>query len=158
MPKQIEYAKNIHSAGTDLLALINDILDLSKIESGTVTVEPEDITFFSLRDTVHRTFHHIAENKQLSFNVDLDSALPRTILSDPSGCSSDPGKNLLSNAFKFTAQGYVHMAVRRVTAGWSPEHPCSGNAAGRRWRSWSSDTGISIAAGEAEADPPRGVP
>ena len=75
--KQIDFAKNIHSAGTDLLTLINDILDLSKIESGTVTVEPEQITFNSLRESVHRTFHHIAETKALGFNVEIDPALPR---------------------------------------------------------------------------------
>src|SRR5262249_1320368 len=77
--KQVDYAKNIHSAGTDLLTLINDILDLSKIESGTVTVEPEEITFAALRDSVERTFHHLAESKSLSFRVDIDSTLPTTL-------------------------------------------------------------------------------
>jgi HAMP domain-containing protein/CheY-like chemotaxis protein/signal transduction histidine kinase len=124
--KQIEFAKNIHSAGTDLLTLINDILDLSKIESGTVTVEPEDITFGSLRDTVHRTFHHIAETKNLSFEVDIDPALPRSITSDPKRLQQIL-KNLLSNAFKFTAQGIVQMSVRRVASGWSPDHPVLGH-------------------------------
>ena len=81
--KQTDFAKNIHSAGTDLLTLINDILDLSKIESGTVTVEPEDIPFSSLRDGVHRTFHHLAEGKNLLFEVDIDPALPRSFVSDP---------------------------------------------------------------------------
>src|SRR5262249_19137047 len=75
--KQVDVARNIRSAGTDLLTLINDILDLSKIESGTVTVEPEDITFSSLRDTMHRTFHHIAETRALAFNVEIDPTLPR---------------------------------------------------------------------------------
>jgi CheY-like chemotaxis protein/signal transduction histidine kinase/HAMP domain-containing protein len=124
--KQVEFARNIHSAGTDLLTLINDILDLSKIESGTVTVEPEDISFGSLRDTVHRTFHHIAETKSLSFEVDIDPALPRSITSDPKRLQQIL-KNLLSNAFKFTAQGYVQMSVRRVTTGWSPDHPVLGH-------------------------------
>ena len=78
--RQVDFARNIHSAGTDLLTLINDILDLSKIESGTVTVEAEQITFASLRDSVQRTFHHVAESKGLGFNVDIDTALPRTWL------------------------------------------------------------------------------
>ena len=76
--KQVDFARNIHSAGTDLLTLINDILDLSKIESGTVTVEAEEITFASLRDSVERTFHHVAEAKNLPFHVDIDPTLPRT--------------------------------------------------------------------------------
>src|SRR5215510_4269312 len=75
--KQIDFARNIHSAGTDLLTLINDILDLSKIESGTVTVEAEEIPFAALRDSVERTFHHLAESKSLAFHVDIDNVLPR---------------------------------------------------------------------------------
>ncbi len=125
--KQIEFARNIHSAGTDLLTLINDILDLSKIESGTVTVEAEEITFTSLRDSVERTFHHIAESKNIPFYVELSSALPRTFTSDPKRLQQIL-KNLLSNAFKFTTQGHVSMAVRDVTAGWSPDHPVLGLA------------------------------
>jgi signal transduction histidine kinase len=125
--KQVEFAKNIHSAGTDLLTLINDILDLSKIESGTVTVEAEEITFNSLRDSVERTFHHIAESKSLPFYVELSPALPRTFTSDPKRLQQIL-KNLLSNAFKFTTQGHVSMSVRDVTEGWSPDHPVLGRA------------------------------
>jgi HAMP domain-containing protein/CheY-like chemotaxis protein/signal transduction histidine kinase len=125
--KQIDFAKNIHSAGTDLLTLINDILDLSKIESGTVTVEPEEITFFNLRDTVHRTFHHVAETKGLGFNLDINPALPRSFVSDPKRLQQIL-KNLLSNAFKFTAQGSVAMSLRQVTSGWNPDHPVLGNS------------------------------
>jgi HAMP domain-containing protein/CheY-like chemotaxis protein/signal transduction histidine kinase len=120
--KQVEFARNIHSAGTDLLTLINDILDLSKIESGTVTVEAEEITFASLRDSADRTFHHIAESKGLDFHVDVDPALPRAFSSDPKRLQQIL-KNLLSNAFKFTAQGHVAMAMRAVTEGWSADHP-----------------------------------
>ncbi|HTL32070.1 MAG TPA: response regulator, partial [Kofleriaceae bacterium] len=141
--KQIDFAKNIHSAGTDLLTLINDILDLSKIESGTVTVEPEDIGFSSLRDSVNRTFHHIAESKTLNFEVDIDPALPRSFTSDPKRLQQIL-KNLLSNAFKFTAQGYVAMSVRRVTSGWSADHPVLGNQQ-HAVAFMVSDTGIGIA-------------
>jgi len=141
--KQIDFAKNIHSAGTDLLTLINDILDLSKIESGTVTVEPEDITFGSLRDTVNRTFHHIAEAKALGFDIEIDPSLPRSFISDPKRLQQIL-KNLLSNAFKFTAQGGVSMSVRRASSGWSPEHPVLGSAdSAIMFRV--TDTGIGIA-------------
>ncbi len=120
--KQVDFAKNIHSAGTDLMTLINDILDLSKIESGTVTVEAEEITFRSLRDSVERTFHHLAEAKSLGFLVEIDRMLPPTFTSDPKRLQQIL-KNLLSNAFKFTSQGQVSMRVQQVTGGWSAEHP-----------------------------------
>jgi CheY-like chemotaxis protein/signal transduction histidine kinase/HAMP domain-containing protein len=142
-PKQIEFARNIHSAGTDLLTLINDILDLSKIESGTVTVEPEDITFTSVRDSAHRTFHHIAETKNLAFNVEIDAALPRTLRTDSKRLQQIL-KNLLSNAFKFTAQGQVAMQVRQVSSGWSTDHPVLSNAHAVVAFTV-SDTGIGIA-------------
>ena len=120
--KQIEFARNIHSAGTDLLTLINDILDLSKIESGTVTVEAEEITLASLRDSVERMFHHVAESKNLMFRVDIDQALSSPLTTDPKRLQQIL-KNLLSNAFKFTAQGHVTMRVTAATAGWSLDHP-----------------------------------
>jgi CheY-like chemotaxis protein/signal transduction histidine kinase len=120
--RQVEYAKNIHSAGTDLFALINDILDLSKIESGTVTVEPEQMSFSSLRDSVERTFHHLAESKRLAFQVDIDPLLPPTFTSDPKRLQQIL-KNLLSNAFKFTSSGQVAMKIQAAVSGWSPDHP-----------------------------------
>jgi CheY-like chemotaxis protein/HAMP domain-containing protein len=141
--KQVDFARNIHSAGTDLLTLINDILDLSKIESGTVTVEAEDITFASLRENLSRTFHHIAESKNLAFSIDIEPVLPRSFTSDPKRLQQIL-KNLLSNAFKFTAQGHVGMSARYVTDGWSPEHPVLRNAASVVAFSV-SDTGIGIA-------------
>ena len=141
--KQIDFARNIHSAGTDLLTLINDILDLSKIESGTVTVEPEEITFGSLRDTTNRTFHHVAETKLLAFTVDIDQALPRSFTSDPKRLQQII-KNLLSNAFKFTAQGHVSMSARFVASGWTADHPVL-SAAGAAVAFAVTDTGIGIA-------------
>jgi CheY-like chemotaxis protein/signal transduction histidine kinase len=120
--KQVDFARNIHSAGTDLLTLINDILDLSKIESGTVTVEAEELTFGALRDSVERNFHHLAESKSLAFQVEIDGALPRTFSSDPKRLQQIL-KNLLSNAFKFTSQGGVSMRVRAASSGWSADHP-----------------------------------
>jgi CheY-like chemotaxis protein/HAMP domain-containing protein/signal transduction histidine kinase len=120
--KQVEFARTIHGAGTDLLNLISDILDLSKIESGTVTVEAEDILFSNLLDMVGRPFRHEAENRQLSFDVHIDANLGRSIVTD-SKRLQQVLKNLLSNAFKFTAQGGVRLNVSAALGGWSAEHP-----------------------------------
>jgi len=121
-PKQVEFARTIHGAGTDLLNLISDILDLSKIESGTVTVDAEEILTANLLDTVGRPFRHEAENRQLSFNIDVDPNLGRSIVTD-SKRLQQVLKNLLSNAFKFTAEGGVRLNVSAALGGWSAEHP-----------------------------------
>jgi HAMP domain-containing protein/CheY-like chemotaxis protein/putative methionine-R-sulfoxide reductase with GAF domain len=141
--KQIEFARNIHSAGSDLLNLINDILDLSKIESGTVTVEAEEISFNSLRESVERNFRHVAEQKNVPFLVDFDTQLPRAFTTDPKRLQQIV-KNLLSNAFKFTSAGHVSMSVRMASSGWSPEHPVL-NRATSVIALAISDTGIGIA-------------
>ena len=120
--KQVEFARTIHGAGTDLLNLISDILDLSKIESGTVTVDAEEILIANLLDTVGRPFRHEAENRQLSFNIDVDPNLGRSIVTD-SKRLQQVLKNLLSNAFKFTAEGGVRLNVSAAVGGWSAEHP-----------------------------------
>jgi CheY-like chemotaxis protein/signal transduction histidine kinase/HAMP domain-containing protein len=120
--KQVEFARTIHAAGTDLLNLISDILDLSKIESGTVTVDAEEILFTNLIDMVGRPFRHEAENRQLIFEVGLDPALGRNVVTD-SKRLQQVLKNLLSNAFKFTAQGGVRLNVSAARGGWSVDHP-----------------------------------
>ena len=120
--KQVEFARTIHGAGTDLLNLISDILDLSKIESGTVSVEAEEIVFTGLLESMARPFRHEAENRGLNFEVQMAANLDKSIITD-SKRLQQVLKNLLSNAFKFTAQGGVKLTVSPVTEGWSPEHP-----------------------------------
>ncbi|MGA8929794.1 MAG: HAMP domain-containing protein [Pseudolabrys sp.] len=120
--KQTEFARTIHGAGTDLLNLISDILDLSKIESGTVTVEAEEIFFSNLLDAVGRPFRHEAETRQLSFKVDLDPSLGRSLTTD-SKRLQQVLKNLLSNAFKFTDRGGVQLKVFAAPVGWTSTHP-----------------------------------
>ncbi|MBV9620719.1 MAG: response regulator, partial [Gammaproteobacteria bacterium] len=120
--RQVEFAKTIHGAGTDLLNLISDILDLSKIESGTVTVECEELLFTHLRETVERNFRHEAEARKLSFTTDFDTRMGRSIATD-SKRLLQVLKNLLSNALKFTERGGVRLHVGIATGGWSPEHP-----------------------------------
>ena len=120
--KQVEFARTIHGAGTDLLNLISDILDLSKIESGTVTVDAEEILTSNLLETVGRPFRHEAENRHLSFNIDVDPNLGRSIVTDFKRLQQVL-KNLLSNAFKFTAEGGVRLNVSAAVGGWSSEHP-----------------------------------
>ncbi|MGG5891100.1 HAMP domain-containing protein [Falsiroseomonas sp. HC035] len=120
--RQVEFARTIHGAGTDLLNLISDILDLSKIESGTVSVDAEEIYFTTLLETVARPFRHEAESRGLAFEVILDPKLSRSMITD-SKRLQQVLKNLLSNAFKFTAQGQVRLSVSSATGGWGPDHP-----------------------------------
>ncbi|MDP1839594.1 MAG: response regulator, partial [Reyranella sp.] len=127
VPKQIEYARTIHGAGTDLLNLISDILDLSKIESGTVTDDAEEIFFTKLLETVARPFRHQAESQGLSFDVQIDPGLGRSIVTDSKRLQQIL-KNLMSNALKFTAQGSVRMRVLPARAGWRPDNLALGQA------------------------------
>src|SRR5687767_15052954 len=122
LPKQVEFARTIHGAGTDLLNLITDILDLSKIESGTVTVSPEEVAVNSLLESLARPFRHEAENRHLSLDVQVDPHLGRTIVTDTKRLTQVL-KNLLSNAFKFTEQGGVRLSVSPAAAGWTTDHP-----------------------------------
>jgi len=140
--KQVEFARTIHGAGTDLLNLISDILDLSKIESGTVTVDAEEIFFSNLVDMVARPFRHEADTRQLSFDVHVDPNLGRSITTD-SKRLQQVLKNLLSNAFKFTAQGGVRLNVSAAVGGWSAGHPVLSQASGVVAFEV-SDTGIGI--------------
>jgi HAMP domain-containing protein/CheY-like chemotaxis protein/signal transduction histidine kinase len=127
-PKQVEFARTIHGAGTDLLNLISDILDLSKIESGTVSVEAEEVFFANLLEMVARPFRHEAENRRLAFEVQSDPHLTRSLVTD-SKRLQQVLKNLLSNAFKFTEHGSVRLAVSVAQKGWSEDHPILGGAA-----------------------------
>jgi HAMP domain-containing protein/CheY-like chemotaxis protein/signal transduction histidine kinase len=120
--KQVEFARTIHGAGTDLLNLISDILDLSKIESGTVSVDVEEVFFPNLIDMVSRSFRHEAETRQLSFETSVEPQLGRSIVTD-SKRLQQVLKNLLSNAFKFTEQGGVRLRVSAASGGWNPSHP-----------------------------------
>ena len=142
-PRQVEFAKTIHAAGTDLLNLISDILDLSKIESGTVTVESENLLFTHLRETVDRNFRHEAEARKLAFSTDFDPRLGRHITTD-SKRLMQVLKNLLSNAFKFTGHGEVRLQVELADSGWTPDHPVLSQAPGVIAFAV-SDSGIGIA-------------
>jgi signal transduction histidine kinase/DNA-binding response OmpR family regulator len=142
-PKQVEFARTIHGAGADLLQLITDILDLSKIESGTVTVEVEEIPFTGLIEMISRTFRHEAENRRISYEVEIDPRLGRTLTTD-SKRLQQVLKNLLSNAFKFTSEGGVRLSVTTAPGGWSPDHPVL-SAADVVVGFEVSDTGVGIA-------------
>jgi HAMP domain-containing protein/signal transduction histidine kinase/CheY-like chemotaxis protein len=140
--KQTEFARTIHSAGTDLLNLINDILDLSKIESGTVSIELGDMPMAGLKQHMERTFRQLASEKGLQFEVDFSDDLPPAIRTDEKRLQQIV-LNLLSNAFKFTSQGGVTMAVRPATGGWSANHPILRDASSAIEIAV-SDTGIGI--------------
>ncbi|HEU5068451.1 MAG TPA: response regulator, partial [Sphingomicrobium sp.] len=140
--KQVEFAKTINSAGSDLLNLINDILDLSKIESGTVTIEVGEMPMQTLKQHMERTFRQLAADKHLDFNVKFDPKLPQAIRTDEKRLQQIV-LNLLSNAFKFTSKGSVTLGVRCADSGWSPTHPVLRNA-DRAIEIAVTDTGIGI--------------
>jgi signal transduction histidine kinase/HAMP domain-containing protein/DNA-binding response OmpR family regulator len=140
--KQVEFAKTIHASGNDLLALINDILDLSKIESGTVMVDVGEITLRDLQEYVERTFRHVADSKKLEFDVTRTPNLPRAMQTDAKRLQQIL-KNLLSNAFKFTEKGRVSLSVGPATQGWNTENQVLNHA--KSVIAFSvSDTGIGI--------------
>ena len=122
-PKQVKFAETIHTSGTDLLSLISDILDLSKIESGKMDVEIGSVRFTELRDYCSRTFRHVADGKGLEFTIDLDSSVLSEIIHTDAKRLQQVLKNLLSNALKFTERGIVRLHVEHASAGWSASHP-----------------------------------
>ena len=119
---EVEFAKTIHGSGTDLLTLINDILDLAKIESGTVTLELNEHKIDTLSRYVERTFKHMAEIKKINFSVNVLESTPNIIKTDITRLQQIV-KNLLSNAFKFTSQGTVSLTIGLVKSGWTHDHP-----------------------------------
>jgi len=113
-PKQTEFASTIYSSGGDLLNLINEILDLSKVESGKMEIEVDDVLLEEVRDYVNRTFNPVAQGKGLQFRVEIAPGTPAFIQTD-AGRLNQILKNLLSNAFKFTQNGSVTLTMRPAT-------------------------------------------
>jgi signal transduction histidine kinase/HAMP domain-containing protein/CheY-like chemotaxis protein len=144
LPKQVEFADAIHDSGSDLLMLINDILDLSKIESGTAALDVGAVSLRDLCNDLERMFRPIADTKGLALNIALDAHLPPYLHTDKTRLQQVL-KNLLSNALKFTARGQVTLQVSLATAGWSPDLDTLNNA--EMVVAFAvSDTGIGIAA------------
>jgi len=131
--KQVQYAKTIQSSGHDLLELINDILDLSKIEAGKVDLEVQEVRLSEIAQFAETNFKPLAENKKLSFVVSLDPALPKTIVTDRRRLEQII-KNLLSNAFKFTEKGTIELGISAVI----------GASAGDQKDKFAGDTAISF--------------
>jgi signal transduction histidine kinase/ActR/RegA family two-component response regulator len=121
-PKQVEFARTIHASGAELLALINDILDLAKIESGTVTLNIAPELLSEICDSAERTFRPVADGKGLAFEISVTAGLPAALETDGKRLQQIL-TNLLSNAFKFTAKGGVRLALAPAGEGWSVGNP-----------------------------------
>ena len=111
----------IRSSGIDLLKLLNDILDLAKVESNTIHFEISELPLIGLRDSMLKTFQPVADDQGLAFSVDIDERLPRAMLTDPDRLRQVMA-NLVSNAFKFTAHGAVAVTMELSANGWSSGH------------------------------------
>jgi CheY-like chemotaxis protein/signal transduction histidine kinase/CHASE3 domain sensor protein len=114
--EQVRYAQTIQSSGNDLLNLINDILDLSKIEAGHVEIRPEVVSVERLAGNLRQLFEHVARDKNLDFVVEVAAGCPASIETDVQRLEQVL-KNLLSNAFKFTEVGQVRLSIRQASAG-----------------------------------------
>src|SRR5690606_17338526 len=114
--EQVRYAKTIQSSGNDLLNLINDILDLSKIEAGHVEVQPETVVVGRLANNVRHLFQPPAAEKEIDFTVEILPTCPATIETDPQRLEQVL-KNLLSNAIKFTEAGSVRLSIGLASNG-----------------------------------------
>ncbi len=112
-PKQIEFANTIQGSGRDLLSLINEILDLSKVEAGKMAVAPAETALTQVLDYVERDFRPVAQQKNIAFTIDLTPAVPTTLYTDGQRLQQIL-KNLLSNAFKFTEEGQIGITVKLV--------------------------------------------
>jgi signal transduction histidine kinase/ActR/RegA family two-component response regulator/HAMP domain-containing protein len=110
--EQVKFAQTVYTSGNDLLSLINEILDLSKVEAGKMPIVPRQFWLADVRDYLEQTFRHVADQKGLDFEVQMDPSLPETVFTDLNRLQQVL-KNLLSNAFKFTAQGGVLLRVSR---------------------------------------------
>jgi HAMP domain-containing protein/signal transduction histidine kinase/ActR/RegA family two-component response regulator len=108
--EQVKFAQTVYTSGNDLLALINEILDLSKVEAGKMPIDPRTFRLGEVRDYLEQTFRHVADQKALSFEIRMDPNLPETLFTDVNRLQQIL-KNLLSNAFKFTNKGGVSMTV-----------------------------------------------
>jgi HAMP domain-containing protein/CheY-like chemotaxis protein/signal transduction histidine kinase len=115
--QQIQFAKTINSCGEDLIQLIDDILDLSKIESGYISVETLPVSFHEITRFVETTFTHVSEAKHLKFNIEVDDSIPEYIETDPHRLNQIL-KNLLSNSFKFTEKGSVKLRIYNAHRNW----------------------------------------
>jgi HAMP domain-containing protein/signal transduction histidine kinase/CheY-like chemotaxis protein len=140
--KQVEYAKTIYASGGDLLTLINEILDLSKVEAGKMPVEPREVTLADISEFADRSFRPLAEQKELAFKTDVDVDLPTQVHTDPQRLQQVL-KNLLANALKFTSRGSVTLRVHRPRPGTRFAHEAlrEGGVVGFAV----ADTGIGIA-------------
>ncbi|MFN7131005.1 MAG: HAMP domain-containing protein, partial [Myxococcales bacterium] len=125
--KQVQAARNIHAAGKDLLALIDEILDLSKVESGTVSIEVTAVNLEEVVRFVEQTFRQVAEAKGITFETTLEPGLPPEIYTDGRRLHQIL-KNLLSNAFKFTESGEVTLRIGPAQSGWAQDHAILTNA------------------------------
>jgi HAMP domain-containing protein/signal transduction histidine kinase/CheY-like chemotaxis protein len=140
--KQIRYAKTIHSCGDDLIQLINDILDLSKIESGFISANISPVRFGEIASFVETTFKPISEARHLRFTIETDPRLPQSLETDLQRLNQIL-KNLLSNSFKFTEKGEVKLRIYEANRNWKQGNPSLDNA--RQVVAFAiNDTGIGI--------------